>query len=388
MADKSYDLNEFKKILLVGAGKATARMALALEQLLGGRIDAGLIIVKYGHLENLMHIQQIEAAHPVPDQAGVEGTQRILDMLQQADEQTLVLCLLSGGASALLLAPAAGLLLEDKQQVTHLLLRAGASISELNTLRKHLSAIKGGGLARAAFPATVVSLILSDVLGDPLDVIASGPTAADHTTYQDAWDVLQKYRLIEKLPARVERHLRDGMLGGLQETVKAGDVCLGRVHNVIIGNLEVALQAAQDKAQQSGLRAEITNRSVQGLAGEAALALAAIARDTLGKMQPQEKRCLLSGGETTVNVTGSGEGGRNQQLALAFALAIEGLPGVTLLSAATDGGDGANDAAGAMVNGNTARHARKLKLSSPALSATRAPTISAQVANTSVRHTS
>ena len=173
--------------------------------------------------------------------------------------------------------------------------------------------------------------------------------------------------LIEKLPARVERHLRDGMLGGLQETVKAGDVCLGRVHNVIIGNLEVALQAAQDKAQQSGLRAEITNRSVQGLAGEAALALATIARDTLGKMQPQEKRCLLSGGETTVNVTGSGEGGRNQQLALAFALAIEGLPGVTLLSAATDGGDGGNDAAGAVVNGDTARRARKLDLSPEAL---------------------
>ena len=360
IADAAYALHAYKRIVVVGAGKATARMAMAIEALLGEHISAGLIIVKAGHQAPLNIIRQVEAAHPVPDQAGLDATQEILEMARWADEETLFICLLSGGASALLVAPAVDITLADKQEVTSLLLKAGADIAELNAVRKHLSAVKGGRLAQAAYPAQIVTLILSDVIGDRLDVIASGPTAEDRSTFSDAWAVIEKYRLLHKIPQRVAHHLQQGMAGKIPETVKSGDACLRNVQNVVVGNIRLALEAAREKAVQLGMHAEIISAELQGEARVAARMLVQAAHASLGRMQLHERRCLLSGGETTVTVTGSGMGGRNQELALAFAIEIAGLEGVSLLSAGSDGSDGLNDAAGAIVNGNTAARARQL----------------------------
>jgi len=360
IAGAKFDLAAFSRIIVVGAGKATARMALAVEFLLGARIAAGLIIVKDGHTLPLAIIAQVEAAHPVPNEAGIAGTQNILHLVRAADEKTLVICLLSGGASALLVAPVAGISLQDKQLATRLLLQAGASITELNAVRKHLSMVKGGRLAQAAYPAQLVTLILSDVIGDPLDVIASGPTAPDNSTYAGARAVIEKYGLREKLPPPVVDHLQRGSIGLEPETVKGSDPCLNTTHNVIIAGIQLALAAATEQAGRLGYVAQLISDRLQGEARAAARFLAQAARDELAGMQPGERRCLLSGGETTVSVRGNGKGGRNQEFALAFALEIEGLQGVALLSAGTDGSDGPTDAAGAMVDGSTAARARSL----------------------------
>lgn len=359
IADAAYPLADFGRIIVVGAGKATARMALAIEQLLGERISAGLIVVKDGHTARLNRIEQIEASHPVPNEAGVAGAGRILEMVWGADSNTLILCLLSGGGSALLVAPVAGLTLQDKQEVTALLLRAGASIGELNAVRKHLSAVKGGRLARAAYPAHLVSMILSDVIGDRLDVIASGPSAPDGSSFEYAWSVIEKYGLQENIPARVKDYLQRGIAGQETETVKDGEPCLTSTRNVIVGGSRQSLAAAQDKCRQFGMAVQIITSELQGEAREAARFLAHAARTTLAGLQAGERCCLLSGGETTVTVRGTGKGGRNQELALAFALEIDGQAGMTLLSAGTDGGDGPTDAAGALVDGNTAGQARR-----------------------------
>jgi len=356
-AGGTYDLDVFRRILVLGAGKATARMALSIEDLLGDRITEGLIIVKVGHTAPLRIIEQVEASHPIPDEAGVRGTVRMMDLLKRANEQTLVLCLFSGGASALLVAPAEGLTLRDKQEATSLLLKTGASIDELNAIRKHLSAVKGGRFAKAACPAQIVALILSDVIGDRLDVIASGPTARDMTTYAEALIVIDKYGLKGSMPSRVTAYLERGSAGQEPETVKSGDSCLHKTRNVIIGGIGHALAAAKEKARQLGLAADIITEELQGEVGVAANYLARIALNTRHELKPGERRCLLSGGETTVTVRGTGKGGRNQELALAFARAIAGVIGITLLSAGTDGTDGPTDAAGAVVDGDTVRRA-------------------------------
>jgi hydroxypyruvate reductase len=362
VADTIYPLKAFDRLMVIGAGKATARMALAIEKLLGERISNGLIVVKEGHTAKLAIVEQVEASHPVPNEAGVAGTQQILALLRDADEKTLVICLLSGGGSALLVAPAAGVTLQDKQAATTLLLQAGAAIDELNAVRKHLSAVKGGRLAQAAFPARMVTVILSDVIGDRLDVIASGPTAPDGASFADAWAVLEKYGLREQIPLRVATHLQQGMSGLIPETVKEGDPCLNETRNVIIGGSSQALAAAATEARRLGFAPEIITAALQGEAREAALFLAQTARLAHMELETGERRCLLSGGETTVTVSGPGKGGRNQELALAFALAAEGMTDATLLSAGTDGGDGPTDAAGAMVDGLTAARARRLGL--------------------------
>jgi len=362
VAGTAYDLAAFGRIIVVGAGKAAARMAQAIESLLGSQIDAGLIIVKQAHTARLSIIEQVEAAHPVPDAAGLSGTVGIMQMVRAADEATLVICLLSGGASALLAAPVEGITLHDKQQVTSLLLNAGASIGELNAVRKHLSMVKGGRLARAAYPAQLVTLILSDVIGDRLDVIASGPTAPDSSTFADALEVINKYALQAEIPVNVADYLKRGMAGQVPETVKEHDPCLNRTHNAIIASLTQALAAAQQRAIQLGFDARIVSAILQGEARDAARLLAQVARAELAVMKPGERRCLIWGGETTVTVQGGGLGGRNQELALAFALEIDGLQGMALLSAGTDGNDGATDAAGARVDGATAVQARSAGL--------------------------
>lgn len=362
VAGAAYDLAAYERIVVIGAGKASARMALAVEDLLGERISAGLVIVKEGHQVLLRRIEQVEASHPVPDEAGVEGTRRILDMLRTADGRTLVISLFSGGASALLVTPADGVTLEDKQKATDLLLNAGASIAELNAVRKHLSAVKGGRLAQAAWPAQMLTLLLSDVIGDRLDVIASGPTAPDESTFANAWAVVEKYGLQENVPLRAREYLLRGIAGQEAETIKNGNSCLGTTHNVIVGGICLALAAAEAKARQIGCKAEIVSAELQGEARTAARLLARRAQATLAAMRTGERRCLLSGGETTVTVRWNGKGGRNQELALAFALEIDGLGGITLLSAGTDGTDGPTTAAGATVDGGTAATARRLGL--------------------------
>src|SRR5512144_968328 len=236
-----YELDAFDRVMVVGAGKATARMAMAVEDILGDAVKGGIIIVKYGHTGDLRRIEQVEAAHPIPAEAGVQGTKRILELVRNAGENDLVLCLLSGGGSALLVAPVGGITLEDKQRVTDLLLRAGASIGELNAVRKHLSAVKGGRLARMAYPASLVTLILSDVIGDRLDVIASGPTAPDGTTFADAALVVDTFGLKAALPPSVAAYLERGLAGLEEETVKSGDACFGKIHNVVVGGIALAL---------------------------------------------------------------------------------------------------------------------------------------------------
>lgn len=360
VAGATYDLPHFQRIIVVGAGKATARMALAVEALFGRRISAGVIVVKDGHTAPLKFIEQVEAAHPVPNQAGIAGTQRVLEMVRGADEKTLVICLISGGASALLVAPIEGVTLQDKQETTRLLLNAGATINELNAVRKHLSAVKGGRLAQAAFPAQLVTLIVSDVIGDPLDVIASGPTSPDNSTFTEAWAVIAKFGLQEKLPPRVADYLQRGSAAQLPETVKQNDPCLTGTRNVIVASIRQALAAAQQAAAQLGFVTKIISDKLHGEASDAAHFLVQSAHAEMTDMNPNEQRCLLCGGETTVTVRGTGMGGRNQELALAFALEIEGEQGVALLSAGTDGTDGPNDAAGALVDGGTAPRARSL----------------------------
>ncbi len=358
-AGARYDLGAYSRILLVGAGKATARMALAMENALGERIAEGLIIVKKGHAAGLRIVEQIEAGHPLPDEAGVQGTQRILELVRRADAKTLVICLLSGGGSSLLVAPLPGVTLEDKQRTTELLLRAGATIDELNAVRKHLSAVKGGRLAQIAHPATVVTLVLSDVIGDRLEVIASGPTASDTSTFADAAQVIEKYGIKTAAPSQVILLLERGKSGQEPETVKSGDACFLNTRNVIVGSLAQALAAAREKAMSLGWRTEVVTAELRGEARDAARLLARKALQTQDDLGPGERRCFLYGGETTVTVTGNGKGGRNQELALAFAVEIAGMSGITLLSAGTDGTDGPTDAAGAVVDGSVVNKARE-----------------------------
>jgi glycerate-2-kinase len=351
-----------EKIYLVGFGKAAAPMAHALYDELGDRIEAGLVITKYGHAGGVVpppRIEILEAGHPIPDAAGIKGTASILGMVQPAST-TLVLCLISGGGSALLIQPRSGITLPDKQRITDLLLKAGASIGELNAIRKHLSQVKGGRLAERFHPSRIISLILSDVIGDRLDTIASGPTAPDGTTYRGALAILEKYDLMASAPAPVLTVFRKGAAGGLPETPKAGDRVFDGVENIIIAGNKIALDTAQSEAQQLGFKASISASALEGEASVAGRWLAQRAIETINETSPDKDGplCLISGGETTVTVDGDGLGGRNMELALAFAMASEGREGITLLSAGTDGTDGPTDAAGAIVDGQTVARAK------------------------------
>jgi glycerate 2-kinase len=356
----SLDLRDFERVFLVGAGKAAAAMAVAVEQVLGPRqISGGLIQVKYGHgRPKPRRVRVIECGHPLPDQAGLEGTREMDALLRQLTARDLLVVVLSGGASSLLPFPAAPVSLADKQRTTDLLLRAGADIFELNAVRKHLSALKGGQLAALAYPATVISLILSDVIGDPLDIIASGPTAPDPSTYGDALRVLSKYSLTKRVPGRVFQRLEGGARGRLPETPKPGDLIFKQVYNVLVGSNRIALDAAARKARELGYRPLVLSSTMQGETREVARVHAEILREVLRYGSPAAApACLLSGGETTVTVRGSGKGGRNQEFALAAALHIAGLNGAAVLSAGTDGTDGPTDAAGAIADGTTCARA-------------------------------
>jgi hydroxypyruvate reductase/glycerate 2-kinase len=358
-----YREGKFERCLIIGFGKAAFPMALAIEESLGDLIDTGVIIVPYGHAgTGLRKVRAIEAGHPLPDANGVRGTQELIGLAGQADERTLVVALVSGGGSALLVSPWEGITLAEKQATTALLLKAGAGIGEMNAVRKHLSRVKGGRLAALLHPATTVSLIVSDVIGNRLDVIASGPTAPDPSTFADALTVLDRYRLLEETPQAVLRHLMTGSAGRLPETPKEGAPVFRRVNNRIIADNRAALAAARQAATGYGLNVEILSAEIAGEAREAGRWLAHKAIAAQCARRAELPLCLLSGGETTVTVRGKGIGGRNMELALAFARKIEGVTGITLLSAGTDGRDGPTDAAGAVVDGSTIPRGKKMGL--------------------------
>lgn len=359
IAGSTFDLSTVEHIYVVGAGKATAPMAATLEEILGEAIAGGIILVKYGHVAPLRRIRTVEAAHPVPDENGLAGTGQLVALLEKAGERDLVICLLSGGGSALLIDAPPGCSLAQVQPFFGQLLASGADIAEMNTVRKHLSAVKGGGLARAAFPARVVSLILSDVIGDPLDVIASGPTVADPTTFADALRVVEKYGLAERAPAALLAHLQKGLRGEVPETPKASDPVLAMTANCLIGSNRIALEAALAEARRRGFHPQIMTDRIAGEAREVAGEVVRQAKRVAGDPAAAKPACLLWGGETTVTLGDAGGlGGRNQELALAAALLLENEPGITILAGGTDGTDGPTHAAGAVADGTTAPGAR------------------------------
>lgn len=364
IGDEAYDLTQYGQLLVVGMGKASPQMGVALEDILGDHISGGLINTKYEHRESLKHIEVVECGHPVPDEAGVDGASRILDLLDRADEKTLVICVISGGGSALTPAPVAGVSLFDKQETTRLLLACGANIVELNAIRKHLSRIKGGGMARVAFPATVVALMLSDVIGDPMDVIASGPTVPDTSTFQTCMDILDKYDLLEQVPEAVKTRFEAGLAGDIDDTPKPGDAALSRVQNLVVGSNGLAVSAAAKKAKTLGYNTLVLSTRVEGEAKEVAYVYAGIAKEIVESGQPlKAPACVISGGETTVLVRGDGKGGRNQELALSAAIQLAGWDDVVILSGGTDGTDGPTDAAGAIADGETIARATEKGIS-------------------------
>jgi hydroxypyruvate reductase len=344
-------------------GKASAVMAKPLMEQLGDRISGGIINVKHGYRYPLTGVRVVEAGHPLPDEAGLRGTREMIRLLQETEEDDLVFCLISGGGSALSPAPAEGLSLGDKQGVTRRLLDCGATIHEINSIRKHLSQIKGGRLARLAQPSTLISLILSDVIGDDLDTIASGPTVPDPSTFYDCLRILARYNLSEVIPQKVLRHLERGARGEFPESPKSQDPAFHRTQNVVVGSNAQALSAAKDRAKQLGYNTLILSSFVEGETREVARVHAAIAKEILHRGNPVSRpACVISGGETTVTIRGGGKGGRNQEFALAAAVEIEDLDGVLVLSGGTDGTDGPTDAAGAVASGRTVDRGRQLGL--------------------------
>ena len=379
---RAYPLDEIGRILVVGGGKAGAPMATALAAILGTRISSGLVNVKYGHTARSTgwqislgasgrdlppregaatgRITLQQAGHPVPDAAGLAGTARMVALLRGLEPRDLVIVLVSGGGSALLPSPAPGITLEDLQALTATLLACGASITEINTVRKHCSQLQGGQLARLAAPAQVATLILSDVVGTPLDAIASGPTVPDRTRYADALAVLQRYQVLDRIPLSISSRLAQGVAGSLPETPKPGDPLFARVDNLVIGDNAIAGRAAAVAARRLGWQAHLLTTFLQGEAREVGRALAGLGQGiACGQSDFQAPICLLLGGETTVTLRGPGKGGRNQELALSAAIALNEYAAagqeadVTLVSLATDGNDGPTDAAGGLVTTET-----------------------------------
>ncbi len=358
-----YDLSASSRVIVVGAGKAGTPMAEAAYAALGEIIAAGLVVVKQGHLGTthgqVGPITLLEASHPVPDERGVKAAERLMALLENLRPADLVLVLLSGGGSALLTLPAPGLSLADLQGLTSALLRCGATIGEINTLRKHCSRIAGGQLALRASPARVATLVISDVIGSPLDVIASGPTVPDPTTYADAWALIQRYQLEQTVPAPILHHLQGGLAGELPETPKADASLWQRVHNEVIASNVSAAEAAVMAAQEGGFQAQIMTTFLEGEAREVGRVAAAVARELALRGQPFGRPALIiAGGETTVTLGGDGLGGRNQELALGAVAGLAGLPDAVIVALATDGGDGPTDAAGAVVTGSTLLRAK------------------------------
>ena len=350
----SFDLGKMKNVYVVGGGKAGGAMAEAVDQILGDRVTSGLVNVLRGAKNRTKRIELHEASHPVPDEAGVEGTRRMLQIAEQAERNDLVICLISGGGSSLMPLPRGDVSLSDKREITQALLKSGATINEVNTIRKHISDFKGGWLAKKAYPATILNLILSDVVGDPLDFIASGPTVPDSTTFNEAIGILKKYHLWDTAPQSVKKTLSKGERELIPETPKADDKAFRKVYNVVIGNNRSSSLAACAQLKTEGLNTVFLTATLEGEARHVGVMLASIASEVSVSAHPVPKPAgIVAGGETTVTVTGKGLGGRNQELALAAASRLKGFEGIAVASLSTDGVDGPTDAAGAVVDGKT-----------------------------------
>jgi glycerate 2-kinase len=355
--DITINLGNYEHIYLCGAGKGTAPMAKAMEELLDDKVTGGDIIVKYAHGTDLKHIRQYEAAHPIPDMAGLKATQDLMETIGNLSEKACVFMLITGGGSALLESLPASISIDDLQKVSKVLLGCGATIHEINCIRKHISQIKGGQLARLIHPAACTSLILSDVIGDDLSVIASGPTNPDGSTFGDALQIIEKYRIKREIPASIGAYLQTGASGNFPDTPKPGDPVFSNVNNLIIGNNRLALRKAEACAHELNYHTLVLTTMLQGEAREIGLVIAGIIKEIQTSDIPVAKpACLLLGGEPTVRITGEGKGGRNQELALAVALSGIEQP-YLFASVGTDGTDGPTDAAGAMVTHETLKRA-------------------------------
>jgi len=358
----NFRLRAIDRVFLIAIGKAAPQMAEAVEEKLGERLTRGLIVTKHGHAAFYSgHCEVMEAGHPVPDEHSLRAGRTVLALIDDLTAKDLLIAAISGGASALLCAPVEGVTLAGKRRTTDLLLRAGADIYELNSVRKHLSLLKGGNLAARAYPAAVLSLLLSDVVGDPLDVIGSGLTAPDTSTFDQALRTLENRGVLSEVPREVKEHLERGARGEVSETPKPGDGLFENVSNFVVGSSRQALEAAAEEAKHRGYRPIILSSRIQGEAREAARVHADILWEAITSGHPlHPPACILSGGETTVTVRGGGKGGRNQEFALAAAIALQGAQNVMMLCAGTDGSDGPTDAAGAIVTGDTVARAEKL----------------------------
>lgn len=362
---RKIDLDPVQDVWIIGAGKAAAPMGQALERLLGRRVSGGLLVTKYGHGLPLERVKLLEAGHPLPDANGLAAGEQLIRLVRENVKSTdLVFCLLSGGGSALLVAPAAGISLEDKLECTRLLLRAGANIHEMNAIRKHLSDLKGGGLARLLCRGNVLSLILSDVVGDSLDTIASGPLVPDKSTFADCLEILSKFDITDLVPPAVIDRLEKGAAGKVPETPKPGDPVFRRKEDWIVGSNAKACTSALAMARRLGYHAQVISSRLEGDTGEAAGFHMSVAEEIVFQNRPLRRpACLISGGETTVRVKGGGKGGRNQEFVLSCAARLARIPApIVVTSIGTDGTDGPTDAAGAVADNTTL--ARSLKFGS------------------------
>ena len=353
----SYNLTSIRNIYVIGAGKGAYLMAKILEKELGSKLSGGVVIYKNipeGEDYTSEKIKFYQGSHPVPDGKSVTATQKLLEFTGKLNKEDLVLCVITGGGSALMTCPAAGISIQDLQDMTGVLFTCGAEIGEMNILRKHLDIVKGGGLARKVFPAKLVTFILSDVIGSPLDVIASGPSVPDTSTFLDARKVIDKYEIAEKLPESIIKRIDAGVRGEIQETVKPEDECVKDVRNIIIADNYQAGLAAVEKAKELGFNSMLLTSFLRGEASQAGVFLGSILHQISASGIPLERpACIIAGGETTVTITGSGKGGRNQEFALGAVRELAGLDNVYLITLATDGEDGPTDAAGAVVSGET-----------------------------------
>ncbi|MEX0829294.1 MAG: glycerate kinase [Nitrospirales bacterium] len=358
-----FDLSQYQRIVCVGAGKASAHMAQTLERILGGYLEGGMVIVKDGYRTHTHTVQIVEASHPLPDTRGVRATKQILNFVRALTKKDLLIVLLSGGASSLLCAPAPGLTLNDKRRTTNLLLRIGATIQDINTVRKHLSAVKGGQLTQAT-SAIILTVVLSDVLGDDMAIIGSGPTVPDPTTFQEAKTILEHYRILSRVPESIRKHLAHGIQGHLFETWKSKRLYSPRHQSIILANNQTAIDGVAKEAKRLGLRPHLLDSPLQGEAKDVGTILGAIAKGIRKFGNPiRPPACLIAGGEPTVTVTGKGKGGRAQECMLAAAQELAGLTNVVVAGFGTDGTDGPTDAAGAMVDGTTVKRGMEKGLS-------------------------
>ena len=364
----TFDLCKFSRIFIIGAGKASIPMTNAIYELLNENIISGIVITKDGHIDPEKYnigtqIEIIEASHPIPDQRNIDAANKLSSLISKLNSDDLVIFLLSGGGSSLLMKPSAGLSLQDIQETTALLLSCGAPITEINTIRKHIDVFKGGGFAKLLTPATVISLILSDVVDDNIEVIASGPTVADPSTFFDSWLILEKYKILDQVPTRVRSRFSSGIQGEIQETIKPGNPILSRVSNVIVGNNTDAVNSAFNAAEKLGFNSRLLTTTLHGEASQMGSALSDEAKTLLSPPTLYTRPvCMIAGGETTVTLKGTGKGGRNQELALGAVKSLSGSEQWILASLATDGGDGPTDAAGAVTTNETFSRALSMGL--------------------------